>query len=146
MGGRSVSWDGRECTTWDSRECVTWDGREGVTSDGREEGEDLPASRRAREPMKSSGGDRVSGRGCYPVRLRRCRVLTEASSSPERQRSITSMLKRHSEPTRKPGSCFARNSRYTVVGCTRRYSDSSRTVRTRGGEGAEPGFLRLSST
>jgi hypothetical protein len=82
----------------------------------------------------------------YPARLRRCRAPTEASSSPERQRSITSMLKRHSEPTRKPGSCFARNSRYTVVGCTRRYSDSSLTVKTLGGEGAKPGFLRLSST
>jgi hypothetical protein len=33
-----------------------------VTGDGGEEGENLHASRRAREPMKSSGDDRVSGR------------------------------------------------------------------------------------
>jgi hypothetical protein len=56
------AWGGRECVTGDGRECVTGDGRECVTRDGREEGENLPASRRAREPMKSSGGDRVSGR------------------------------------------------------------------------------------
>ena len=82
-----------------------------------------------------------------PARLRRGRALTEACSPSERQRSITSRLNRHSEPTRKPGSCFARSNRYTVVGCTRRYSDSSRTVSTVGGVGAAPGFFdRLSST
>ncbi len=82
-----------------------------------------------------------------PARLRRGRALTEACSSSERQRSITSMLKRHSEPTRKPGSCLARSNRYTVVGCTRRYSDNSRTVSTVGGVGAEPDFFdRFSST
>jgi hypothetical protein len=82
-----------------------------------------------------------------PARLRRGRALTEACSSSERQRSITSRLKRHSEPTRKPGSCFARSNRYTVVGCTRKYSDNSRTVSTVGGVGAEPDFFdRFSST
>ncbi|MEA2649160.1 MAG: hypothetical protein QOG61_1595 [Candidatus Binataceae bacterium] len=82
-----------------------------------------------------------------PARLRRGRALTEACSSSERQRSITSRLKRHSEPTRKPGSCFARSNRYTVVGCTRRYSESSRTVSTVGGVGAVPDFFdRFSST
>ena len=97
--------------------------------------------------MQSSAYWRRTRRVSYPVRLRRCRALTESCSSSERQRSITSMLKRHSDPTRKPGNCFARSNRYTVVGCTRRYSDSSRTVRTLGGVGAEPDFFnRLSST
>jgi rare lipoprotein A len=39
------------------------------------------------------------------------------SPSPH-QRSISSMLKRHSAPARKPGSCFVRSKRYTVAGCT----------------------------
>lgn len=104
-------------------------------------------------PCVAGGNVRGVDRPCgtasriQPVRLRRGRALTEACSSSERQRSITSRLKRHSEPTRKPGSCLARSNRYTVVGCTRKYSESSRTVSTVEGVGAEPDFFdRFSST
>ena len=87
----------------------------------------LPRSPDASSRAMAERDDR--GARDHQVILRRPRAEPDGYPSAH-QRSISWRLKRHSPPTRKPGSCFLRSKRYTVVGCTRRYSASSATFRT----------------